>query len=565
MLGHLLIRNLAVVDEVEVEPGAGLTVLTGETGAGKSILVDALALALGERADSEAVRPGAKRAEIAACFVLPPHSAATAWLQTNDLDDSDERHCLIRRIVTPEGRSRGYINGNPVPMQMLRELGAQLVDICGQQAHQSLGRPETQRALLDQHGGHQSLVNHVGAAHTEWRSLRDEYTKLDAARSDQQARLELLRFQADELDELNIAPGEFAEVEAAQRRAANSARLRGGAGSALARLYEDGADDQPAAHDVLGAVRQELEALAELDPSLSEAARLLTEAEIQVSEAADSLRQYLAQDDSGSADLAALEARLSALLEAARKHRIEPAQLDTLAAELNEQLHAIEHADDRLDELRAAADEAEQQLGKLSKKLSAQRRKAARALEKRVVAGIRDLGMPEGRFEIALDSLEAPGPQGQERVEFRVSLNPGMRMGALTKVASGGELSRVSLAVQVAASSQAATPTLIFDEVDAGVGGGTADIVGARLRGLAATSQVLCVTHLPQVASKGHSHFRVSKLSDGKATRTRVTPLSHAERVEELARMLGGVEITDRTRAHAQEMLEAAERPQKTG
>lgn len=562
VLHHLLIRNLAVVDEVEVEPGSGLTVLTGETGAGKSILVDALALALGERADSDAVRPGAERAEVTASFAVTGGTAAT-WLAEHDLEDSESDNCVVRRIVTPEGRSRGYINGNPVPMQLLRELGARLVDICGQQAHQSLGRADTQRVILDQHGGHLTLLSEVRAAHDEWHQLQAERDELDAARADQQARLELLRFQVAELDTLNAQPGEFAEVEVAQRLAANSARLLSGVGAVLANLYEGNADDQPTAQDLLSAARNELTDLSELDPELRAAATLLSEAEIQVSEAADALRHYLLRDELAGADLPALEARLSALLETARKHRVDPRELDTLATELRAQLESIESADDRLDALTARARAAEQRLQVLCDKLSQQRRKAAKKLEQRVVAHIHDLGMPEGDFRIALQTLEAPGPQGQERVEFQVSLNPGMRIGPLTKIASGGELSRVSLAVQVAASTQSATPTLIFDEVDAGVGGGTADIVGMQLRGLAGASQVLCVTHLPQVASKGHGHFRVSKLTDGKATRTRVVALNREERVDELARMLGGLEITERTRAHAEEMLDSADRPQQ--
>ncbi|MEE4184355.1 MAG: DNA repair protein RecN [Gammaproteobacteria bacterium] len=565
MLNHLLIRNLAVVDEVEVEPGKGLTVLTGETGAGKSILVDALALALGERADSDAVRPGAPRAEVAASFSVIPGTAAAAWLDKHDLEDTDSDACVVRRIVTPEGRSRGYINGNPVPMQLLRELGERLVDICGQQAHQSLGRPDTQRAILDQHGGHAALLAEVRAAYNEWRRLQAEHDELDGARADQRARLELLRFQVAELDALNVQPGEFAELEIAHRLAANSARLLSGVGAALAQLYEGNSDDQPTAQDLLSAARNELTDLSELDPELNAAATLLSEAEIQVSEAADALRHYLLRDELAGADLPALESRLSALLETARKHRIDPTELDTLTTTLRTQLEGIENADDTLAALAAAVQTAGQHLQALCDKLSKRRRKSAKLLEQRVVSNIRDLGMPEGDFKIHLEALPAPGPHGGERVEFQVALNPGMRIGPLTKIASGGELSRVSLAVQVAASSQSATPTLIFDEVDAGVGGGTADIVGTQLRSLAATSQVLCVTHLPQVASKGHGHFRVSKLSDGKATRTRVVALNRDERIDELARMLGGVEITERTRAHAEEMLDAADRPQRTG
>jgi DNA repair protein RecN (Recombination protein N) len=558
LLSHLLIRNLAVVDEVEIETGAGLTVLTGETGAGKSILVDALALALGERADSDAVRPGAARAEISASFDLASDDAAALWLAARDLD-ADDTDCVIRRVISAEGRSRGYINGHPVPMQTLRELGELLVDICGQAAHQSLAKPDTQRQLLDQHGGHIALVLNVRAAYTKWQALNDEYAALGASRADQAARLDLLQFQVQELLALDAQPGELAHIETAHQLAANATRLSSGAGEALTALYEGaGGDDSTTVHDLISNTRNLLDELSQLDPALKDIAQMLADAEIQVSEAADSLRRYLNTDFAGDTDLASLEARLSAMHDLARKHRIKPAELPELAEKLQNDLHKIVHADDTLDELRQQVAAAANELNALSTKLSKARDKTAGMLGKAVTINMQQLGMPQGQFSIALQKQAALGPNGQERVEFRVAINPGLKPGALNKVASGGELSRVSLAIQVAASSQAHTPTLIFDEVDAGIGGSTADIVGEKLRELAEISQVLCVTHLPQVASKGHGHFRVSKLTDGETTRTRVAPLNHEERIEELSRMLGGTEITARTRAHAEEMLDSA-------
>lgn len=557
MLNHLLIRNLAVVDEVEVEPGTGLTVLTGETGAGKSILIDALSLALGERADSEAVRNGADRAEVAASFDIASGSPAESWLSDRDLDSDDsDDGCVIRRVVTAEGRSRGYINGNPAPMQTLRELGELLVDICGQQAHQSLGKTETQRQLLDQHGNLTGQVQKIREAYLHWQQLQNEYQELNSARADQNARLDLLSFQVQELDALNVQPGEPEELDSAHRRAANAHKLGSNASEALQILYEN--SDNGSAHDLLGRARSLLDELTALDPSLNNTAQLLAEAEIQITEAAESLRQYLAAESDADLDLNALESRLGALHDMARKHRVNPEELPELTTRLSEELELIENADGRLEQLEAQAEQAKTKLEQLCAKLSKARTKAAKALEKQVTENIRQLGMPDGSFTIALQPLDQPGASGAERVEYRVAINPGISPGALNKVASGGELSRISLAIQVAASSRGQTPTLIFDEVDAGVGGGTADIVGARLRELAENSQVLCVTHLPQVASKGHGHFRVSKLSDGKITRTRVMTLTDDERVEELARMLGGQEITARTRDHAKEMLEAA-------
>ena len=561
MLNHLLIRNLAVVDEVEVEPGTGLTVLTGETGAGKSILIDALSLALGERADSEAVRSGAERAEVSAGFEISDESAASVWLHEHDLDSDGS--CVLRRVVTAEGRSRGYINGNPAPMQTLRALGELLVDICGQQAHQSLGKPDTQRQLLDQNGGLQKQSAQVRAAWQEWQHLQEEYTRLDAARTDQHARLELLSFQVQELDALDAQPGELAELDAAQRRAANATRLISGAGEALQALYES--TDTPTASDLVGKTGQLLSELAETDPALADTARMLSEAEIQISEAADNLRQYLADDRDTGLDLDALETRLGAMHDLARKHRVDPAELPALTARLQDELHKIENVDDTLAGLSEQVASAEKTLLSAAKKLSAGRGKAADSLAGMVSENIRQLGMPDGKFSIELLPLDAPGAHGAERIEFRVAVNAGIQAGPLNKVASGGELSRISLAIQVAASADGRTPVMIFDEVDAGVGGGTADIVGSRLRELADDTQVLCVTHLPQVASKGHGHFRVSKLSDGTTTRTRAALLNDEERTEEIARMLGGVEITERTRDHAREMLDQAATPQKTG
>ena len=560
MLHHLHVRNLAVVDEIEVELTQGLTVLTGETGAGKSILVDALGLALGERADSDAVRPGAQRAEISASFLMPAGSPAGEWLRANDLDDDsgDESpgstECVLRRVVTAEGRSRGYINGNPAPMQTLRELGTMLVDICGQQAHQSLGKPENQRLLLDQHGGHSKLVDDLGEAHRAWHALQKEYEELDGARADQATRIDLLQFQVQELEALNAQPGELDSLDKAHRLAANASRIKDDAGAALQMLYEN---EQASAYDLTSRARAQLEKLSELDPKLGELSAMLGEAELQIAEAADSLRHYLDNEKIDGGDLNELESRLGAMHDMARKHRVKAAELPELTERLRSELHKIEHADDTLEELQQRVSAKFAELTTLAKKLTGARKRAAKSLSQQVSKNMQQLGMPEGTFSIGIEELETPSAAGAERIEFLVSINPGMQAGALTKVASGGELSRVSLAIQVAASDQANTPSLIFDEVDAGVGGGTADIVGEKLRSLAASSQVLCVTHLPQVASKGHQQFRVSKLSDGKITRTVVSSLTSAERVEELARMLGGVEITDRTRDHAAEMLTA--------
>ena len=550
MLNHLHVRNLAVVDEIEVELDSGMTVLTGETGAGKSILVDALSLALGSRADSDAVRPGAQRAEISASLQLAPDSLAQKWLIDNDLDADNE--CLLRRVVTPEGRSRGYINGNTVSMQMLREIGALTVDICGQQAHQYLALPDNQRSLLDRHGGHTNLLTELQDVYNAWHAAQAQFDSLAAARADQDARLELLSFQVDELRTLAPQPGELADLEQEHSRAANAARLLAGTGEALAALYEN---DDASAHDLIGRAQGLLDELSEFDSNLEPVAALLTDASIQVSEAADTLRTYLNHENVDPQRLQELDTRLAAFHELARKHRVTPSELPELVTKLEQDLNQIETADETLDKLHDEATAHQKRLTSLGKKLTTARKKAVRSLDKLVTANMQQLGMPEGQFTVNLTPLDSPGPSGAERVEFMVAMNPGIPPGPLNKIASGGELSRVSLAIQVASSEQSDVPTLIFDEVDAGVGGGTAEIVGEKLQRLAHDNQVLCVTHLPQVASKGSAHLRVNKLSDGDNTRTRVTHLNGKERIEEIARMLGGVKITAKTREHAAEML----------
>ncbi len=408
--------------------------------------------------------------------------------------------------------------------------------------------------LLDQFGKLNKLVAEVGAAHKAWQLSKQQYDELDGARADQASRMDLLSFQVKELEALDPQPGEMEELDRAHRLAANASRLSEGVGSSLQALFEN---EQASAHDLLSHAIAQLEELGELDATLQPVAKMLTEAEIQISEAADSLRNYLNHEPTDAGNLAELEARLGAMQDLARKHRVDAAELPALTERLQQELHTIEHADDALEDLQQRVSAKFTELTTLAKKLTGARKRAAKSLSQQVSKNMQQLGMPEGTFSIGIEELATPSAAGAERIEFLVSINPGMQAGALTKVASGGELSRVSLAIQVAASDQANTPSLIFDEVDAGVGGGTADIVGEKLRSLAASSQVLCVTHLPQVASKGHQQFRVSKLSDGKITRTVVSSLTSAERVEELARMLGGVEITDRTRDHAAEMLTA--------
>ena len=554
MLQLLSVRDLAVIDQVEVELDAGMTVLTGETGAGKSILVDALALALGQRADADALRPGADRAEVSAVFDCRDSAAARQWLAEHELED-EPGECLIRRVVTREGRSRGFINGNPVNLRDLRALGALLVDIHGQHAHQSLLLPGTQRQMVDFHGGGVEPAAQVAAAHRAWRDAEAALKQRLDGHADRAAQLDLWRFQLDELTQLDLKEAETTELEAERLRLANVGDLAERVGLALALTYE--AEQGPAVEQVGQALRA-LQAAAALDESLEPACELLAQAEIQLQEANDTLRRYRDGLEADPSRLEWLESRLARIRELARKHRVEGHQLPEVLRELSAQLAAQEAHGESIEALEQAVVAAEQRYFTHAQRLSDLRRKASAGLSAAVTEVIHSLGMPKGQFEARL----LPHPDGRpestglEDIEFLVSMNPGQPLRPLTKVASGGELSRVSLGVQVVATSGTGLPTMVFDEVDAGIGGGVAEIVGRRLRSLADCHQVLCVTHLPQVASLGQHHYRVAKLTDGATTRTRISGLTGAQRVDELSRMLGGVDITDRTRAHAEEMME---------
>jgi DNA repair protein RecN (Recombination protein N) len=552
VLAQLQIHNLAVVDAVNVDFGPGFTTLTGETGAGKSILVDALALALGERADSHAIRTGTDRCEITATFALGARPDLLEWLAENDLNEDDE--CIVRRIITAEGRSRGYINGRTVPMQTLRELGDQLVDICGQQSHQSLRRPEMQRRILDQFGNHEALLATMRCSYEEWHDLQAELDTLKRAQSDKTERQELLSYQVSELQALNIGEGEMEALSTQHLRASNSRKIADGLSMALQQLYEA---DTGTAHSLISKTKHQLDELLELDPELQSISNLLSEAEILVSEAAESVRLHVGTLETDPQQLEKLEQRIAIFQELARKHRVVPGELFNLLHTLENELSEIEGSDERLTELSERASRRADETRAAAVALTSARRKTAKKLGKQVTDNMRKLGMPGGNFSIDIQPRtdERLTSLGADRIEFIASANPGQEMGPLTQVASGGELSRLSLALQVVAIATDAVPTLIFDEVDSGVGGGVAEIVGSRLRELSTQRQVLCVTHLPQVGSQADQHLRVTKISDGTSTRTAVKGLTNPERVEEIARMLGGVEITARTRAHAAEML----------
>jgi DNA repair protein RecN (Recombination protein N) len=551
MLSSVSVRNFAIIDEVSVELGPGLTVLTGETGAGKSILVDALGLVMGDRADAAAVRHGAERAEISASFDISGLPEVAQWLAEQALDADGE--CVLRRVIGTEGRSRAWINGAPTTLQTLRELGERLIDIHGQHEHQSLARPAAQRELLDARLPDPELPRAVAAAWRDWRAAADERARLDAAGRDREQRLDLLRYQLRELEGFAPVVGEAAELEAEFSRLANAGKLAEGAGTALDLVYEGEAG---AAHDAVARAAESLADLAEFDSGLSGPQRLLAEAQIQLAEAAAELRRYLGGLEMDPARLDVVQSRLEDMKTLARKHQVEadalPARQAALAAEIEE----LEQAESRLERAAAQVGAAETRYRKAAGRLGEARSSAAEEFSTQVTALMHQLGMPGGRFIAAVthDPAAPCAAHGLDVVEFRVTANPGQPPAPVARVASGGELSRISLAIQVAAKTGQPIPVMVFDEVDSGVGGGVAEIVGRRLAELGAHAQVLCVTHLPQVASQARHHLRVVKLTDGEITRTTLKPLTEAEKVEELARMLGGVEITGTTRAHAREM-----------
>jgi DNA repair protein RecN (Recombination protein N) len=555
VLQLIRVKNYAVIDEVELELDAGFSVLTGETGAGKSILVDALGLALGDRADAGAVRHGAERAEISVLFECPSAHPAVAWLDEHGLDD--DARCVLRRLITREGRSRAFINNQPVRLQDLRRIGALLVDIHGQHAHQSLLHAATQRRLLDAHGGLEEEAARTAAAFGAWRQAVAERDAQQADSEERDAQRELLRFQAAELEQLGLEDGEPAALTAEHSRLANVDRLLEGLSAALDLLYDS---DSGSAYAQTAQARRRLEELVEHDPALGNAVDRLAAAEIELQETASDLTRYRERLEPDPARLDYVSERLAKIRALARRHKVDDEALPGVLPALRERLDALESGASSAAALAERADQAAARYAEAAAALSAGRRAAAEDLGTRVSAQLEELGMPQGRLRVAVEAkpAERGDANGIDRVEFAVRLNPGQPFAPLAKTASGGELSRISLALEVVLTDASSIPTFVFDEVDAGIGGGVAEIVGRRLREIAARRQVLCVTHLPQVASQGAQHFKVMKLTDGTTSRTAIRRLEGPERIEELSRMLGGVEITATTRAHAEEMMRGA-------
>jgi len=547
MLLSLIVRDFVIVDRLELEFGKGFGALTGETGAGKSILVDALALALGERADASVVRSGAERAEISAEFEVAPDSALQAWLRAGDYDTDA---CLLRRVIDSAGRSRGYINGAAATLGQMREVADFLADIHGQNAHHSLLRADAQRSWLDTHAGAQVLAAAAAAAYAAWRAAREAR---QAAEKDVEATVrerELLEWQVKELVALGFDAAEWQDTEQEQRRLGNANALLEGAGAALAALDEGEVASLP----LLQHAGARLAELTGFDPALSEAAQLFETALIQLEESAQALRRYQDRLELDPSRLNELDNRINAVTQMARKHRVTPEELPELRQGLQARLAELTL---RADPVALAERErkAEAAFREVAQKVSALRIKTAGALSAAVTTGMQELAMSGGRFEIALEPLAEGASCGLETVEFRVSANAGQPLRPLAKVASGGELSRIGLALQVIASQANPAGTLIFDEVDVGIGGRVAEIVGRMLRELGKSRQVLCVTHLPQVAAQADWQWSIAKQTRDGATSSSVNVLDQDARIDEIARMLGGEKITETTRRHAAEML----------
>ncbi|ROL65001.1 DNA repair protein RecN [Pseudomonas protegens] len=552
MLVHLSVHNYAIVEHLDLELDRGMSVITGETGAGKSIMLDALGLTLGDRADSGVVRPGADKADILATFDLTDIPEAHSWLAERDLDNDGP--CILRRVITAEGRSRGYINGTPCPLGDLKALGELLIDIHSQHEHQSLLKTDTHRRLLDEYAGATDLARQVQLAAQRWRQTRQELERLSNSGDEQRARHQLLSYQLEELENLGLGENELEDLEQEHKNLTNAETLLGICRQVVEQCSESDSGN------VLNALTVSLNRLSSIGNStgsLGEATNLLASAQIQVEEAVGELNRFLDHFDADPARLQQLEERLDSIYTLARKHRIQPFELAAMQQTLLDEIETLDANDESIERLGEELQSFARHYQEKAQELSQLRQQAATSLASAVELEIQRLGMPGGRFTIELraNTSDELLPNGLEQVELLVSANPGQPLKALAKVASGGELSRISLAIQVITAQTSRVPTLVFDEVDVGIGGPTAEIVGQLLRRLGERGQVLTVTHLPQVAAQGHQHLFVHKVRGNNATHTAVSKLGKNERVEEIARMLGGIDLTKESLAHAKKMV----------
>ena len=558
MLAHLSISNFAVVKQLSVHLENGLTAITGETGAGKSIAIDALSLCLGERADANAVRKGSTKAEIIAHFSLNGNVAAKTFLDEHELtSDEDENSCFIRRVISKEGRSKAFINGVPASLQQLKGLGQFLLAIHGQNTHLQLLKEDHQRELVDSYAQHDDILDNVKDAYSQWRDKQRTLKRLQDQAQQREDRLQLLTYQVRELDEFAIEEGEFEELETEHKRLSNGQSLLEQAQTSVYNLYEN--DEGNA----LSVIQSSIERLGELethDASLTPIIALLNDASIQIEEAAGELRSYCDHLEIDPLRLQQVEARYAKAMDLARKHSVMPEALYKHHQELTTEFTSLSEQDTLLGTLEGEVAKAREDYLQTTKGLSESRQQAAIKLGQDIEAQIRQMNMPHAKVDIQIqyDEFKKPVSTGLDTVEFKVSTNPGQDADKLEKVVSGGELSRIGLAIQVIASDHNATPTMIFDEVDTGISGPTASIVGGLLRKLGKQSQVMCVTHLPQVAAQAHNQLFVTKLTDGESTETQMLALTKQDRIDELARLLAGDKITKSALANAKELLKSA-------
>ncbi|WP_332400431.1 DNA repair protein RecN [Vibrio metschnikovii] len=554
MLAHLSVNNFAIVKSLQLELSKGMTTITGETGAGKSIAIDALSLCLGGRAEASMVRQDEDKTEVSAAFILDHNLHATRWLEDNDLLDGKE--CILRRIISKDGRSRAFINGSPVPLSQLKSLGQLLINIHGQHAHQQLMKPELQLAMLDQYAGHLDLLKQTRLAYQQWRQVNHHLKQLRENSQQNQAQLQLLEYQIKELNELALGEEEFIELEQEHKRLSNSGDLAINCQKAINLLYES---EEVNALNLLQTVSHTLIELAEMDAQLNTLPTMLNEAMIQLEETNNELRAYLDHIDVDPERMSYVEERYSRVLSLARKHHVLPEELYQHHQALLQQIALLDCSEEKIQELENDVAVHYQTFASCAEKLHKSRSRYAKELDKLISLSMHELSMEKAQFKIDVVQHQGqPSPLGFDHVTFLVSTNPGQPLQPIAKVASGGELSRISLAIQVITAQKIDTPSLIFDEVDVGISGPTAAVVGKMLRKLGESTQVLCVTHLPQVAGCGHHQLFVAKQTKGGKTETQMVKLSEEQRIAELARLLGGSQITPSTLANAKELLIAA-------
>jgi len=556
MLLQLNIQNFAIVKSLDIDWQSGMTTITGETGAGKSIAIDALGLCLGDRATTNVVRPNSKKAELAATFETQNNLCAQQWLSQHDLLLESNKECILRRVISAEGRSKAYINGSQVPLVQLKEIGQLLINIHGQHDHQLMMKSSQQCKLLDEYADHKSAIDEVKHYYQQWHKLNKELTLLQQNKQQREAQQQLLQYQVNELNEFSLQAGEFKTLESDYKRHANAQDLLDTTLQSLQTLAEN------ESFNVLDSLRQcseNINSLARLDNKLNNVATILSDSFLQIEEASADLKHYYQELELDPQAYAMIEERYSTALQLAKKHSLSPENLVSFHQELIKELAAISNDESRINLVIEEIAKTEQNYQDSALVLTTSRKEAAQTLSLLISQSMQELNMPHGKFHISIDSANSHptniSANGVDKIDFQVSLNPGQALEAMNKVASGGELSRISLAMQVILADKVITPTLIFDEVDVGISGPTAAMVGSKLQQLARNTQVICVTHLPQVACKGHQQFFVSKLTDGEHTETNVTELSKQSRIQEIARLLAGDKISEHSIANAQELL----------